>query len=102
MRAQRRERLTRLLAEIGFTAPAEHGWRERAACLGSDPEVFYPLDHRHGAAQARLICAGCPVRELCLAEVMSSEDPALRWGVVGGLTPAERSGLFDQQRRDVA
>jgi WhiB family redox-sensing transcriptional regulator len=102
MQAQRRERLTRLLAEIGFTAPTDRNWRERAGCAGTDPEVFYPLENGRGAAAVWLVCAGCPVRSECLADAMASEHPGMRWGVVGGLTAAERTELFDRQRRAAA
>ena len=102
----RSRRVRELLTDLGFIAPAVRGWRDQAACSGTNPEVFYPVgsgpEIAPRVAAAKQICAGCPVRELCLADVMSSEDPDLRWGVVGGLVPAERSALFERQRREVA
>jgi hypothetical protein len=61
-----------------------------------DPESFYPLDlDPDGLAvtAARRVCGVCPVRGVCLADVMASEDPARRWGVIAGLTPDERAEL---------
>ncbi|AEA27659.1 transcription factor WhiB [Pseudonocardia dioxanivorans CB1190] len=83
-----------------MTAPDR--WREAAACAwpGVDPEAFYPLDlDPAGLAvtAARRICGACPVRGLCLADVMASEDPARRWGVIAGLTPEERTELHRDQ-----
>jgi WhiB family redox-sensing transcriptional regulator len=77
-------------------------WRQEAACAraGVDPELFYPLDlDLTGAAvtTARRICGTCPVRGLCLADVMATEDPARRWGVIAGLTPDERTELHRDQ-----
>lgn len=103
---QRTERVRRLLAELGFTGPGMAGWRERGACLGVDPELFYPVGEGVAVAaqtdRARRVCAGCPVRTECLAEVMASEDPGLRWGIAGGLSPVDRSELFARSRREVA
>jgi WhiB family redox-sensing transcriptional regulator len=95
-------RVRRTLDELGFTARRVEGWRELAECAGSDPELFYPEGAgpavRAQVDTAKRICAGCPVRELCLAEVMGSEDPGLRWGVAGGLSASERSQVFAARR----
>lgn len=92
----------RALDALGFVAPADIHWRKDAACRGLDPELFYPVD---GAARvaaqtagAKQVCAGCPVRQVCLADVMASEDPGLRWGVCGGLSDLERAALFTARR----
>jgi WhiB family redox-sensing transcriptional regulator len=77
------------------------GWRAAAACGRVDPEVFYPLDlDPVGPAvrAARRVCAHCPVRPECLDDVMDTEDPARRWGVIGGTTPDERTALYVRQR----
>jgi WhiB family redox-sensing transcriptional regulator len=106
----RTTRVRRVLDALGFTAPTGQNWREQAACQGTDPEVFYPV----GAAtqltvrtlRAKQVCADCPVRQSCLADVMATEDPGLRWGVCGGLSASERSVLFAgrraEQSREVA
>jgi WhiB family transcriptional regulator, redox-sensing transcriptional regulator len=45
-------------------------WRQRAACLESDPEIFFPVGATGPALeqieQAKNICAGCEVRTQCL------------------------------------
>lgn len=98
-------RVRQTLDDLGFTARRDEGWRGRAACAGSDPELFYPEGAgpvvREQIEAAKRICAGCPVRELCLAEVMGSEDPGLRWGVVGGLSAAERAQMFAARREQL-
>jgi WhiB family redox-sensing transcriptional regulator len=100
----RTERVRRLLVELGFTGAAVRDCRERAACVGRDPELFYPVGAGpqvgEQIAAAKAVCAGCPVRELCLGDAMASEDPASRWGVTGGLSATERTRLFDTRRRE--
>ena len=77
------------------------GWRRAALCVRVDPEIFYPLDETPGSpavATAKRICAGCLVRKSCLSDVMAGEDPARRWGITGGLTPAERTARYVRER----
>ena len=38
------------------------------------------------------------VDDSLLADVMAAEDPARRWGISGGTTPAERAALFAAHR----
>lgn len=68
------------------------GWRRRAACArpGVDPELFFPDQGERGkVAQAKRICAGCPVRAACLADALAT--PATRdYGIRGGTTREER------------
>lgn len=102
----RTARVRLLLGELGFTTPGVAGWRADAACVSSDPELFYPVGSgpvaRQQTIEAKRVCSGCPVQALCLADAMASEDPALRWGVVGGVSAPERAELFALQRRAVA
>lgn len=39
-------------------------WRVRAACRGLGPELFFP-DRGEPHADARSVCAGCPVTDAC-------------------------------------
>lgn len=79
---------------IGFaTVPA---WMERAACAGDDPSLWYADERSSGGtdwyAEARQVCASCPVTAPCLALADATETASL-WGtrgVWGGLSPAER------------
>ncbi len=46
---------------------------------------------RSGRAMAKLLCATCPLQQVCLAWVMQEEEPAGSWGGVwGGMDPWER------------
>jgi WhiB family redox-sensing transcriptional regulator len=67
----------------------DDGWMAEAACVGSDPDVFFV---ERGGAQglAKAICGLCPVRETCL-EFALAHPYTREWGVWGGLAPRERT-----------
>ena len=69
-------------------------WHQRAACRGADPDLFFPA-RGDKPAQALAYCAGCPVRQECLASAL--EVPSTI-GVWGGRFGRDRKGL----RRGVA
>ncbi|MCL4423675.1 MAG: WhiB family transcriptional regulator [Actinobacteria bacterium] len=70
-------------------------WRQRAACRGIDPEVFYPSSDEE-AEEAKGICAGCPVRQPCLEHALAHRE---KDGVWGGATERERRRILRQRRR---
>jgi WhiB family redox-sensing transcriptional regulator len=85
----------------GLSTPRGEDWRERAACLGIDPEVFHPISERMAVdeaalAEAKATCAICPVRRDCLSFALDVGD---RWGVYGGFTADERRLKFGGQPR---
>lgn len=67
-------------------------WERKAACLGQDPEIWFS---KTTGTKARRICRDeCPVREECLEAILAreSETPdSLRFGIVAGLTGAQRA-----------
>lgn len=83
----------------------EGDWRERAACRGSDPNLFFPERGDHaGLAAAKAVCNGkpgapdpCPVRDDCLAWALSL--PVLAdVGVMGGMSWKQRKRLRESSR----
>jgi hypothetical protein len=51
-------------------------------------------DARSVQAKVQGVCRGCPVREACLKDAIAYEgDYHMTWGVVGGLTDAQRRAL---------
>lgn len=70
------------------------GWESRAACRGLDPKLFYPAKGDvEQENRARAVCAGCPVRDACLASTLADESPLGpydREGIRGGLSGRER------------
>ncbi len=73
----------------------EISWRQRGACNGLDPAVFYP-DSEENAEEAKAICASCPVRLSCLEHALTMRE---RDGVWGGTTEKERRRIIRQRRR---
>ena len=70
------------------------GWRDAAACLGVDPEVFFPTAqagpvHDVQVAAAKQVCRRCPVQAECRAWAVKQ----LPVGVAGGLDEDERRAL---------
>lgn len=83
--------LRRIESDTRFRRALEAGsppatWRTKAACLGRDPELFFPTaaeDPTPGLA----VCAGCPVQGPCLATALDAGECD---GVWGATTPDER------------
>lgn len=76
-----------------------------AACLepGTDPDLFFPpgeagLATQRQVAQAKALCARCPVMEQCRDWAVTSGESE---GIWGGTTPAERRVLRGRLPRAV-
>lgn len=69
-------------------------WRDAAACRDEDPELFFPIGqgaaYELQVAEAKAVCAGCPVRARCLQDALDRGEPS---GVFGGLDEDERRAL---------
>ncbi|MBT2400486.1 WhiB family transcriptional regulator [Streptomyces sp. ISL-100] len=80
--------------------PLDQGWLRRAACAGTDPELFFPVGVKGPAleeqAAAKEICGRCSVTRQCLAYALRSGQ---RTGVWGGLGEEERSPLHRAKAR---
>lgn len=75
------------------------GWRELAACREMETAFFFDHTDR-GMDAAKLVCAGCEVRQECLDERLESLDiHDLDYGVWGGMTPSERSREAYERRK---
>lgn len=70
-------------------------WRDKAACRGVDPDVFYPVSE-DDVDEAKAICMDCGVREMCLEHALTSRE---RDGVWGGCTERERRRIIRQRRK---
>lgn len=73
------------------------GWMLKAACRGSDWQVFFP-EHGSGRApgDALRFCAECDVRWQCLEYALDIERgkaSELRAGVYGGTLPYQRARM---------
>jgi WhiB family transcriptional regulator, redox-sensing transcriptional regulator len=74
-------------------------WRQNAACIGVDPEMFFPIGEvsvadRQLIAAAKALCARCPSRAPCLDFALKQRCD----GVYGGLTARERDVVARRDR----
>jgi WhiB family redox-sensing transcriptional regulator len=80
----------------GPTHPStDDDWRDQAACLGLDPQVFYPATDDE-ADEARRICDACAVKDDCLEYALARRE---KDGVWGGATERDRRRIIRQRRR---
>jgi len=70
-------------------------WLRHAACVGEDPELFFPVGTEGPAlreiAAAKRVCARCPVAPECLDWALRSGQTS---GVWGGTCERERAALL--------
>lgn len=87
------------VAPIRPGEPLTDDWEHGALCASIDPELFYPTsydspDGLQQTADAKRICAACPVRAYCRDAALHREGNATaknRSGIWAGLTPEERA-----------
>jgi len=70
-------------------------WRQKGACRGLDPVIFYPASEED-AAEAKTVCSMCAVREACLEWALAKREQD---GVWGGATERERRRMIRQRRK---
>ncbi len=74
-------------------------WLRRAACVGEDPELFFPVGSSGPAVRdvdaAKRVCARCPVITECLAFALNSGQTS---GVWGGTCEEERADMLRTSR----
>ena len=75
-------------------------WHEVAACLDSNPSVFFAVTNPAAVTIAKRVCARCPVLDDCRRWAVT--DAPDYCGIAGGLTPAERVPLTRAWRRSLA
>lgn len=107
-------------SEIGNTAPRQHTdrgglnltpgqspmtvlseaterqpWMAEGACLGADPEAWFPeVRHTDEHRRALAVCARCPVRHECFQYAMDHK----LLGIWGGTTHHQRRELRELRR----
>ncbi|MBV9314682.1 MAG: WhiB family transcriptional regulator [Pseudonocardia sp.] len=78
-------------------------WRDGAACVTKDPELFFSVGTRGPAllqlAEAKAVCRGCPVRADCLTWALDTGQDDGAWG---GLSEDERRALKRRDTRRLA
>jgi WhiB family redox-sensing transcriptional regulator len=77
--------------QLGIPKPRSTHWTDKAACAGKFTEDWFS---DWGERKAKKVCAGCPVRNECLAAYLFEPH-----GIFGGLTPTERESYRRNIRR---
>lgn len=70
-------------------------WRQRAACRGVDPDIFFPVSDDE-AEDAKAICRQCSAQQACLEWALTNRE---KEGVWGGATERERRRIIRRRRR---
>jgi len=74
---------------------AQPGWRRHAACVGTDPSVFFPV-RGESTADALHVCGRCLVLTDCRDWAL--DDPSLDYGVLGGMSARARKAARRARR----
>ena len=61
-------------------------WQDQAACLGMDPDLFFP-ERGASTREAKSICRSCMVRVDCLEFALRNGE---KFGIWGGMSERER------------
>ena len=76
----------------------KHDWRDDAACLTADPEIFFAEDDPFAVRTARTICGQCKpaTKNACLQTALDNDETH---GIFGGLTRRQRLHLTRKEHR---
>jgi WhiB family transcriptional regulator, redox-sensing transcriptional regulator len=74
---------------VDFTDKRPGAWADLAACLGHNPDLWFPPEKSGTApaAKAKAICATCAVKQECLDYALSIKE---QHGIWGGRSLKER------------
>lgn len=68
-------------------------WIHEGACIGVDPELFFPGRTESGN-RAKAVCGACPVMDQCRAYGMGE-----KFGIWGGLSQRDRDRIRRKRRQ---
>jgi WhiB family transcriptional regulator, redox-sensing transcriptional regulator len=92
--------LTPEMLNLGSRTVTPVNWRDVAACLDENPELFFPTGSTRPALlqieEAKAVCRRCMVAQTCLRWAIESRQDT---GVWGGLSEDERRGLKNRNAR---
>ncbi len=94
MRTERRHMTSEIQQRHAPSSERGTDWRDKAACLPVDPELFFPVGNSGPALdqidKAKAVCGRCAVRDVCLAYALETGQD---FGVWGGLSENERRAM---------
>src|SRR5674476_1282387 len=101
---------TMLTPDLDSRSPILMTWRDRAACLGEDPELFFPIGSTGPELvqieEAKAVCRRCEVVDSCMKWAVESGQEAADlidgqdvWPVSAPLSPPPVGLCTTQDRR---
>ncbi|MFC9736143.1 WhiB family transcriptional regulator [Streptomyces hydrogenans] len=88
---------TRRTITLAASTTRSADWRFAGACSTQESDEFF-ANRARALAASRERCLSCPVIKQCLTVALAQETGRYRWGVHGGLTPAQRLALEWEER----
>ena len=85
---------SRLEESRDASLPDRFAWMSRANCLGMNPSLFFPTSNERIHPAVVKACAGCGVRDECLAYGMKEPE-----GIYGGLSGHARKSKRRRESR---
>lgn len=64
-------------------------WRDRGACRGVDPRLFFPTENTVAINEAKKYCKSCEVKRECLEYSLLNGE----YGIWGGTTERQRRNM---------
>lgn len=83
---------------FGFDVFGAPDWHAEALCAEVGGDFWFP-EKGGSTRDAKRICAGCEVRDKCLAGAVERRE---RFGIWGGLSERERRKLWNRDARAAA
>ncbi|MDF3312003.1 WhiB family transcriptional regulator [Rhodococcus sp. T2V] len=84
---------------------ADGDWQSRAACRGTDTDLFFSPDGERGHARARReraakqLCHDCPVLTDCRTHALTAAEA---YGIWGGMSETDRTRHIRRRTRPAA
>lgn len=78
-----------VLRLLGADDDGAFAWQDRALCVQTDPEAFFP-EKGGSTREAKRVCSSCEVRAECLEYALAHDE---RFGIWGGMSERERRRL---------
>ena len=74
----------------------DRSWRDRAACRGMGPDLFFP-ERGQPTDEAKAVCQGCPVSHACFMFAIQSGEI---FGIWGGTSGDQRRQIRSPKERE--
>lgn len=95
MAVRNHQQLLEYLTTLGTRLLPGETWQEQALCAQVGGDLWHP-EKGQSAAEAKAVCAVCPVKRECLQHALDTEE---RFGVWGGTSERERRHILTSRHQ---